>query len=598
MSNKEVTLSVVVLSYNNAQYMEDCLNSIANQGIDSYEVFVVDDSSTDNSAEVIREFIKTHPQFELIEKPNSGGAISSQIGIKKARGKYLALVDSDDIVADGAYKKLIKRIEEDDSDYAAGLPMYMVNGFMYKYLNTASERDVFAVDRVLSKASDICDYTRQVFYWNAVYRTDFLRDNTIEMPANLLIADRIFVYKAAIRARRISILSDVVYFWRKKNNEDKISITDQTAEFHMISDRCDSFQAQMKILLEDYEKNIEYTKAIWENSLMRLYYPLYDIADPENEFKDYSDFEEACERCRCFLLQYKALFVHYIANSDGTVATKYITERLLTKNYEDIYEFVREEVKFGEIEVKRYDMNVYNSLIRSINSISFKNVVKENDRVYLELQFNPDAEKKGTVKKIVAYNRYFNQQKIELEYDSDRRRIDITDLSDATFIFYVLFNINDEDMIVLPKIREELSKVYHIKIDNKIYTYNTASGIFTIQRKNRFTLIEKAEDEYYLGCNFHGDIKDIFFFNVKENIRIPVKTVNGLYEIKPNDLPDGDNVLVYENQHGDFTTVRKQELSNTLLDKEMIDKVIVRGKIEFEKFDKDEIVDTDDSDDE
>ena len=78
MENK-VTLSVVVLSYNNEQYLVDCLSSIERQGIDSYEVFIIDDSSTDNSVEVIKEYIKDKPQFNLIVKPNSGGAISSQI---------------------------------------------------------------------------------------------------------------------------------------------------------------------------------------------------------------------------------------------------------------------------------------------------------------------------------------------------------------------------------------------------------------------------------------------------------------------------------------------------------------------------------------
>ena len=127
MENK-VTLSVVVLSYNNEQYLVDCLSSIERQGIDSYEVFIIDDSSTDNSVEVIKEYIKDKPQFNLIVKPNSGGAISSQIGIAKANGKYLALVDSDDIVADGAYKKLIERIEQDGSDFAAGMYMKYICG--------------------------------------------------------------------------------------------------------------------------------------------------------------------------------------------------------------------------------------------------------------------------------------------------------------------------------------------------------------------------------------------------------------------------------------------------------------------------------------
>ena len=59
---------MVVLSYNNEQYLEDCLSSIERQGIDSYEVFVIDDSSTDNSVEVIK-YSKDKPQFNLIVKP-------------------------------------------------------------------------------------------------------------------------------------------------------------------------------------------------------------------------------------------------------------------------------------------------------------------------------------------------------------------------------------------------------------------------------------------------------------------------------------------------------------------------------------------------
>ena len=192
MENK-VTLSVVVLSYNNEQYLEDCLSSIERQGIDSYEVFVIDDSSTDNSVEVIKEYIKDKPQFNLIVKPNSGGAISSQIGIAKANGKYLALVDSDDIVADGAYKKLIARIEQDGSDFASGLPMKLTNAFMNTFLISPDENNVFVENRVLSTDEEIENFTNQVFYWNAVYKTDFLRSNHIEMPANLLIADRMCI---------------------------------------------------------------------------------------------------------------------------------------------------------------------------------------------------------------------------------------------------------------------------------------------------------------------------------------------------------------------------------------------------------------------
>ena len=79
--------------------------------------------------------------------------------------------------------------------------MKLTNAFMNTFLISPDENNVFVENRVLSTDEEIENFTNQVFYWNAVYKTDFLRSNHIEMPANLLIADRIFVYKAAMRAK-------------------------------------------------------------------------------------------------------------------------------------------------------------------------------------------------------------------------------------------------------------------------------------------------------------------------------------------------------------------------------------------------------------
>ncbi len=582
--DNNVTLSVVVLSYNNEQYVYDCLSSIANQGIDSYEVLVIDDSSTDNSVEIIEDFIKDHPQFQLIQKPNSGGAISSQIGIAKARGKYLALVDSDDIVADNAYKKLIKRIEEDGSDFASGLPMKMVNGFMHKFLNSSNERNVFVENRVLSTPQELESYTNQVFYWNAVYNTEFLRTNKIEMPANLLIADRIFVYKAAMRAKKISVINDVVYYWRKKENSDKISITDQTAEFHMIADRCDSFQAQIKLCIQEFKNNIKYNKAIWEHSFVRLYYPLYDIADPENEAKDYKDFKEACERYRNFLLQYKAFFIHLIANSDIPVNSKYITERILTKHYKQLYNFIADDMQFEDIDPQTLDINVYNTLLRNRQLISVKDVVEEGDKRFINFQILVGTEDRDeiNIEEVFVYNRYFRQDKIKLEYDEIKRRVDITDLPDGTYVIHIICNLRGERQYYTPAVKEELAKVNTYRFGEKIITYNTQSAILTLQKKNRFTMLHLSEDEYLLGVNYPEDIKDIFFFNVKENIRIPVEKQKDFYKIDLTKLPEGDNVMIYKNSDDMYTTVRRLEFSNSAMDKEAMDRIITRGKIEIE----------------
>lgn len=579
----KVTLSIVVLSYNNEQYLEDCLNSIERQGIDSYEVFVVDDSSTDNSAQVIQEYIKDKPQFHLIEKPNSGGAISSQIGIAKAKGKYLALVDSDDVVADGAYKKLIARIEQDGSDFASGLPMKLTNAFMNTYLISPQENNVFVENKVLTTKEEIVEFTNQVFYWNAVYKTDFLRENQIEMPANLLIADRIFVYKAAMRAKKISVLTDVVYFWRKKKNDDKISITDQTAEFHMISDRCDSFQSQIKISIDQFEKNMQYNKAIWEHSFVRLYYPLYSIADPENVENDYEDFKKACHRYRCFLMQYKAFFVHLIANSDIPVATKYITERIFAKRYKQIFNFIHDKLAFKDLDIKKLDQYVYNTVLRNNNILSVKGLSEEDGRIYVDFQILVGLESKEaiSVEEVFTYTRYFNQRRTDLKYDMVERRADITDLPCSTYVLNTICIKDGKKTYYTPRLVEELAKVTTITVGDKIITFNSRYSILTIQKKNRFTLL-KERSKYLLGINDSDEVKNIFFFNIKDNKRYAIKKEGDFYAFEIDKLPSGTNIMIYQNKEGLYTTVRKQEMTNSMLAQSFWDEIIVSGRIEIE----------------
>lgn len=582
MENK-VTLSVVVLSYNNEQYLVDCLSSIERQGIDSYEVFIIDDSSTDNSVEVIKEYIKDKPQFNLIVKPNSGGAISSQIGIAKANGKYLALVDSDDIVADGAYKKLIERIEQDGSDFAAGMYMKLTNAFMNTFSTAKNENDIYVEDKVLTHEEVLNKFTYQACYWNLLFKTSFIKENEIEMPANLLIADRIFVYKATMRAKKISVLSDVVYFWRKKKNEDKASLTDQTAEYHMISDRCDSFQSQIKLSMKDFVKNVEYNKSVWEHSIVRLYYPLYRIADEENEENTYQDFVDACNRYRFFLMQYKAFFIHLLGNSDIPVTTKYITDRIFAKRYKQIYNFIREKKWFTDLNVKTLEPYVYNSVLRSNSILSVKGISNENDRIYVDLQIYVGLEDKEkiSVENVFVYTRYFNQKKIELPYNEVDRKVDITELPCSTYVLNTICIKDEEKTYYTPRLTEELAKVTTLTVGDKIITFNSRYSILTIQKKNRFTLL-KDGNKYLLGVNKPEDIKKIFFFNIENNKKYAVKKEGDFYTFSKESLQPGDNILMYETQDGNYTTVRKQEMTNSNLDKDLFDEVIISGRVEIE----------------
>ena len=87
-------ISVIVPCCNAERFIESSLESIANQTLQPYEVIVVDDGSTDGSLDVIQSSSLT---IRVLRSPRTGGAGARNVGIRAARGEWLAFLDADDI---------------------------------------------------------------------------------------------------------------------------------------------------------------------------------------------------------------------------------------------------------------------------------------------------------------------------------------------------------------------------------------------------------------------------------------------------------------------------------------------------------------------
>lgn len=90
-------VSVIVPAYNVSAYIEDALKSLERQSFKKFEVLIVDDGSTDNTAEIVTSFCQRDPRFRLLQKQNGGLASARNYGIRHARGEYIALLDGDDM---------------------------------------------------------------------------------------------------------------------------------------------------------------------------------------------------------------------------------------------------------------------------------------------------------------------------------------------------------------------------------------------------------------------------------------------------------------------------------------------------------------------
>lgn len=102
--------------YNTEKYIENCLSSLINQDINEsdYEILVVDDGSTDNSANIVASFAKTHKNIKLHKQANQGITKTSNRLLGLARGKYLYKIDSDDYIAHNTLGALLNIAEENN----------------------------------------------------------------------------------------------------------------------------------------------------------------------------------------------------------------------------------------------------------------------------------------------------------------------------------------------------------------------------------------------------------------------------------------------------------------------------------------------------
>jgi len=94
----EPLVSIITPVYNAERFLSDTIKSVQNQTYGNWEILLVDDCSKDNSSQIIKEFQKYDNRIKYIKlEKNSGAAVSRNIGIKNAKGRFIAFIDSDDL---------------------------------------------------------------------------------------------------------------------------------------------------------------------------------------------------------------------------------------------------------------------------------------------------------------------------------------------------------------------------------------------------------------------------------------------------------------------------------------------------------------------
>ena len=114
MSNFKI--SVIIPVYNKGKFLRECLDSVFNQTLDSIQVVIVDDGSTDDSPQIIEEYKKKYNNMKVITQENKGVIAARVAGYENAVGDYIGWVDADDFIEKTMYEKLYKNALKFNTD--------------------------------------------------------------------------------------------------------------------------------------------------------------------------------------------------------------------------------------------------------------------------------------------------------------------------------------------------------------------------------------------------------------------------------------------------------------------------------------------------
>lgn len=191
-------LTVAIPCYNSQDYMEHAVET-ALVGGEDVEILLVDDGSTDNTAEIADRLAAEHPTvIRVIHKENGGHGSAVNMGLANARGVYFKVLDSDDWLDREAFLKVLD-VLHDFVQEGHGVDMLLAN-YVYEkpslHKHKAIRYDGVFPERKVFGWNDVKRFkiSQNILMHSVIYRTKLLRDCELQLPEHTFYVDNIFVY--------------------------------------------------------------------------------------------------------------------------------------------------------------------------------------------------------------------------------------------------------------------------------------------------------------------------------------------------------------------------------------------------------------------
>lgn len=281
MNIDDITIVILIPVYNVAEYVEECIKSILEQIDTRATLLIMNDASTDNSAEVIRLF-ENHPQVQIFDAPHNRGLSATRNALfDMAQADYVWFIDSDDLMYENAYLSVMSQLEKLNSDVLCADYVSLrkekevkKKAFIGKACQNFTNKNNSFLNNIIENNSN--------HVWNKVFRRQLIQD--IRFKEGLNFEDILYMTDVSLKNFQYSYLKQPVIKYREREgsiskNFDKKYVDDYLFGFTY---RVEKYQRIGKddryhyLLYKVYKHYISLLKKLAKNNQTDLLKTTYD----------------------------------------------------------------------------------------------------------------------------------------------------------------------------------------------------------------------------------------------------------------------------------------------------------------------------------
>lgn len=318
-----VKVSIILTAFNEERYIKKAIESILNQTFTDFELIIVNDGSTDSTLSIINSFDDS--RITVISHENIGPGASRNGAMEHVNGEYVMYLDGDDWYREDAIEIAYREAKEKDTDFTfyqminyddESHELYENDWFNLNIFDESFEDAVFNMGDFKGSIFDL-----SVSVCQKIYNTTFLREIDARFPEGIFFEDMPFFYYVLLKAERISIIKDKLYYRRKHD----ASIT------HVVDgqflDTVPAGQELMRIFIE----NNWYDAYKFDLLAYKINGPRFALRDIEEKYKIplYELIKEDYDSIK------RSEYYEDFLENLGPVKKKFFLDIIKSKDYDD-----------------------------------------------------------------------------------------------------------------------------------------------------------------------------------------------------------------------------------------------------------------------